>query len=293
MIEEIKDDLSNFQEKSKVLDNKWTDFMIFEYDCLGDITYNFEVSPDDFLDFAKNSMEETSQKGLIDAMSNAKRAIECQIDSIILYLGYDYKNFDKRTAYANTKKFINKHFNEDTVDGITDRIKLLQIFNITPPFLISKIRSLRNKVEHEYIVPELSEVREAIEIAELFINSSMRKINFINRIFYFGSNYGEEIMTRRDGSTFTIDKIYPTYMCFEIDEINNRIVIKILIIRKNNDNNPYDYSENSNEVFIVNNESEVYPYILLMFFTKQYHYLLKILGIEINKEHIKYVLKHA
>lgn len=274
----------------KELDLDWTNIMIHEHDYKGEFLYTFEVTPENFLAYAKENINLKTKKGLIDGMSNAKRAIECQIDSIINFLGYDYKVFDRRSSYQNTKKFINAHFAEDTVDGITDRIKLLNILDITPSFLISKIRSLRNRVEHEYIIPSFSEVKEAIEIAELFINSSMRRINWTIRTIMFGSNYGDKLGKRNDGSTYTISVVHPKYMDIAIDNIENG-VIDVILMRDNSNYAPYDFKESSNDRLEIKNENIIYPYILLIFFTKKYHYLASILGVDLKKEHIKYYVQ--
>ncbi|MBG9941013.1 hypothetical protein ABE237_21390 [Brevibacillus formosus] len=293
MIEILKDDLVAFQTNSRTIKLDWTNFLVMEWDYVGEFTYQFQVTPEDYLLFAKQSLQDRSTNGLIDAMSNAKRAIECQIDSLISLLGYDYKSFDKRTAYPKTKNFISNFFNEENTDGITDRIKLLQILNITPSFLISKIRSLRNKVEHEYIIPDPKDVKEAIEIAELFINSSMRRTSWINRMFFFGSNYNEEVKTRCDGSTYHSINLNPRYMCIELVHLMGKFFIKITIVKNNNHIVPYDSQEESNESFLVDIECEIYPVILLIFFTKQYNYLLNIFNIQIEKNHIKYKVQET
>ncbi|MCJ1220159.1 hypothetical protein [Paenibacillus polymyxa] len=285
---EFNDD--EFLKLVKELDLDWTNFMVHEHDYMGEFLYTFDVTPEDFLIFAKENINLKTKKGLIDGMSNAKRAIECQIDSIINFLGYDYKIFDRRNSYQNTKEFINTHFAEDTVDGITDRIKLLHILGVTPSFLISKIRSLRNKVEHEYIIPTLSEVKEAIEIAELFINSSMRKINWTIRGIYFGSDYRYEIRERYDGGNYTISVVNPKYLYIGTNNIKNGS-IDLILIRKNNNYDPYDYNESSNGRLEIKNENSIYPYILLIFFTKKYHYLSNVLGKNLKKEHIKYYVQ--
>lgn len=85
-------------------------------------------------------------------MSNIKRAIEAQVDSIIGSLGYDYKVFDNRGSYKKTKEFISNYYEEDNVAGITSRLKLLNILGMAPLLLISSIRHLRNEMEHEYII---------------------------------------------------------------------------------------------------------------------------------------------
>jgi hypothetical protein len=48
---------------------------------------------------------------------------------------------------------------------------------IATPSIISKLNSLRNKVEHEYAVPELEQIRDYCDIVELFLRATEATIN--------------------------------------------------------------------------------------------------------------------
>ncbi|MCB2297051.1 hypothetical protein [Clostridium tagluense] len=281
---------NTYIEIGKELDNDWTNFIIFEWDILGEFNYIFEVKPEEFLEYAKDDIKLKEQKGLIDAMSNAKRAIECQIDSIISILGYDYKIFDSRNSYLETKKFIKEYFKEEVVDGLTDRIKLLQVLNIAPTFLISKIRNLRNKVEHEYIMPTYQEVKESIEIAELFINSSMRKISISNRAIYFGNKYGLEECEGLNDSVYNAYRIHTNYICIEIDWYKKKSIINLTFVRDNKNTLPYYPNTSENTSYVINSDDEMYPYFLKVIYTKEYDLLPRILGYDLKTEYIKYIV---
>jgi hypothetical protein len=73
-------------------------------------------------------------------------------------------------------------------------MKIIHGLNLAPSFLISKARTLRNKLEHYYEKPTLSEVKECIDIADLFLRSVEGK--FKNPIDVFSisdiNNYNEE-----------------------------------------------------------------------------------------------------
>ena len=49
----------------------------------------FDITPRDFLRYAKDDFQSQSEAGLINALSNAKRAIDCQIDTAIRSMGID------------------------------------------------------------------------------------------------------------------------------------------------------------------------------------------------------------
>lgn len=51
---------------------------------------NFDITPRDFLDFAEKDLEQpNSIHSLVNATSNLKRAIDCQLDSFLILLNLD------------------------------------------------------------------------------------------------------------------------------------------------------------------------------------------------------------
>jgi hypothetical protein len=73
------------------------------------------------LEFAKLGFMDTTEAGLINSLTNAKRAIDAQIDIIISFLGYDYKKFNNK----NTKNYIKENFDNMELDGITKKLNYL------------------------------------------------------------------------------------------------------------------------------------------------------------------------
>ena len=98
----------------------------------------YDISPDEFLEFADNALALETKEGIVNAVSNLKRALDCQMDmffeSINLKSIFDKKNlkFEKKTQF------------------LAD-IGLMQ--NRT----INKLNSMRNKMEHEYKIPDISD----------------------------------------------------------------------------------------------------------------------------------------
>lgn len=164
-----------------VMTINWNDFYIIidaQTSTNDDI---FEIVPEDFLLFARESVETINEKNLVDALSSAKRAIDCQIDWIISYLGYDFKCFNDK-KYPNILSVIKEFESELGVSSnFSLKLRFIQSLGISPVFLISKIREIRNNLEHQYVMPKLEEVKEAIEIAELFINATQ---NVLFQKFY-------------------------------------------------------------------------------------------------------------
>lgn len=134
----------------------------------------FEISAKDFLIFAKSDFKDNDEKGLINALSNAKRAISNRMDEMIK-LSFLQKISSKKRWNIPTKM---------------DKLSVIGIF--VPRLLQRKITSKRNLLEHEYIRPKDSqEVEDVIEIAELFLASTEKYIEFglLGAIDLLGYNY--------------------------------------------------------------------------------------------------------
>ena len=131
----------------------------------------FDISPKDFLRFAKEDLQEDNERGFINSISNAKRAIDCQIDEVIEKLASDSNDFTPLV-----KDFL-KYF-EFELD-IPIKLQIIHALNFAPSLIISKSRTLRNKLEHIYQKPNIQEVKEALDVADLFLRSVTGKLIMI------------------------------------------------------------------------------------------------------------------
>ena len=132
----------------------------------------FDISPKDFLRYAKIAFQTKTESSLIDAITNAKRAIDCQIDTVFNSMYVNHANLPK-----SLEQFV-KCFKYD--GDLWYKLKVMQALNLAPSILVSYARGLRHSLEHNYEIPEEKHVRQAIEIAELFI----RSINGVLRASY-------------------------------------------------------------------------------------------------------------
>lgn len=146
----------------------------------------FEITPKDFLRFAKHDLKQNDERGFINSLTNSKRAIDCQVDEALEKLGIGYQNFSPETT-----TFL-KHF--DLNDDIPIKLKIIHALNLAPSLIISKTRTLRNKLEHIYQKPTLIEVQEALDVADLLIRSIEGKLRIIENDFSLTdeNNYNEE-----------------------------------------------------------------------------------------------------
>lgn len=119
----------------------------------------YEIEAREFLLFAKQDLEEASERGRVNALTNAKRAIECRIDECLKLL--NYKIFSSRPDWK-------------LPNNLPYKMQILQPFSILAPGVLKdQITARRNLLEHEYIRPRnQQEVRNIVDIAELFLEAT-------------------------------------------------------------------------------------------------------------------------
>lgn len=125
----------------------------------------FEISPNDFLQFAKSDLKEGTRKGLINSLTNCKRAIDCGIDKVLQTFGIDLeKEKDKNFADDIIAEFSKPRSN------LAYKLKLIESLGFTTGKFISDIRATRHKLEHHYKYPKIKEIEDSIDIAKMFID---------------------------------------------------------------------------------------------------------------------------
>lgn len=134
----------------------------------------FGITPREFLRYAKSDFSSESDGNLINCVSNAKRAIDSQIDCTNKIFGI---NFDER----NSIKTFCENFNIASISP--QKLRIINAIGIAPAKLIADAREIRNSIEHDYEQPSKSEASNAVDIAELFLIANEYKIKLIeNRL---------------------------------------------------------------------------------------------------------------
>ena len=109
------------------------------------------VYPSTYLEYARRDAEECGEpRSRINAVGNAKRAFHLQVERLCDAFGW--KKVGKR-----------RNPNFGTL------LDYLGQCGVLSPNILRKLNSTRNKVEHEYIVPETSQVEDYLDIVELFL----------------------------------------------------------------------------------------------------------------------------
>lgn len=124
-----------------------------------------DVDPMEFLQQAERDFESEHIGKELNCITNAKRAIVCQMDQILLSLGYGSTRWN-----------------------IPKKIKKIKDLGIIAPRILSKVSKVRNQLEHEYLKPSSTEIEESLDIAALFVHYSQKVISpFEHEITFFDS----------------------------------------------------------------------------------------------------------
>lgn len=108
------------------------------------------LEPSAYLHFAVEDLNEcTGKRSLINALSNAKRALHFQLEILSKALGYNCRI----KSFPNLIEFCGK-------------------CGVVSPKVLSKLNKKRNMMEHEYCVPNKEEVEDFTDIVELFLSAT-------------------------------------------------------------------------------------------------------------------------
>ena len=139
----------------------------------GFVDTNFETMPSEFISFAESDLQSSFEHKYINALSNAKRALDCQADRLLKLFGYYQESQDKFW-------------------GFPKKIELIQEFEIIAPRVLNKINKTRNLMEHQYIKPKPDQVEDFLDVVSLFIASTDHYAsNFIIKVDYLNEEKEE------------------------------------------------------------------------------------------------------
>jgi hypothetical protein len=133
------------------------------------LNHDFDINPEDFLQRAEDDYEIGGSAALLNSITNAKRAIHCQIDQALLCLGF------------NTKRW-----------NLPKKAELLVRLGFVAPRILKRVTHTRNVLEHEYVSPTLEQVEEALDLAALFVEATNRHLEGFGHEFYIG-NHDEQV----------------------------------------------------------------------------------------------------
>jgi len=115
----------------------------------------FETDAWVFLRFARDDLLDGSDRGYVNALSNAKRAVENRVDTLLYAYGLRGHSKTERWNYP-TK---------------AENLRLTGVF--VPDALRHMITTARNELEHDYKIPRAGQdVANMVDVAELFLRNT-------------------------------------------------------------------------------------------------------------------------
>jgi hypothetical protein len=115
----------------------------------------WDILPSEYVQFAQKDAEGTDTHSIVNALSNAKRALECQIDSLMLALGLE--SIAKRLS-------------------VPKKLDLLNNLRVIAPRVLRKVNKHRNEMEHAYTCPDQEVVMDFVDVVSLFVEATKRHI---------------------------------------------------------------------------------------------------------------------
>jgi hypothetical protein len=106
-----------------------------------------------YLGFARIDLHHPYRRNRINALSNAKRGLHLQVDAHGDALGLGKLPKNER-----------RHFPQ--------KLNFLSRCGLVAPRILQRLNRLRNAVEHDYVIPEIQDVQDFVDVVELFIKSS-------------------------------------------------------------------------------------------------------------------------
>lgn len=114
------------------------------------------ITPQMYLEFAVRDYEsKQGSRSNVNAFSNAKKAIHFQTDIISKAFGIGCLPQKQRDSFPKKIEFCEK-------------------CGIVGSRILNKFNKIRNKIEHEYYLPQAEEVEYIIDIVELFLAATAR-----------------------------------------------------------------------------------------------------------------------
>ncbi|CAI8749380.1 hypothetical protein [Pseudomonas sp. IT-P260] len=166
-----------------------------------------ETSPVEFLTLAEEDFQRGGLSALVNATTNAKRAVVSQMDQLLISFGYKSTSFE-----------------------VPRKLEKLQALGLLAPRLLRKVVKMRNILEHEYKKPSLAAVEEVLDIASLYLFSSSAMFipfdDVLEFSLYKASNKNSPIKQVSVGLAREAGRVFYTAYVYEGDAAHSSCVGK-------------------------------------------------------------------
>jgi len=138
----------------------------FQVEGTGFLEYEipFDIKPKDFLFYAEQDLNSSLSHCFVNALSNGKRALDCQVLCLLDIFGL--------LKHAEKKRW-----------GFPSKIEALKKIGVIAPRILTKVNKTRNLLEHEFANPNSEQVIDFIDVVALFLESTKVYMeNYLNFI---------------------------------------------------------------------------------------------------------------
>jgi hypothetical protein len=122
-----------------------------EWDSGGGANLNFpefDLMPQDYLQYAEEALSTPSEANRINCIGHLKRAIECECDTLMTVL-----NIEKKAKSLNFPK----------------KLEFIDHLQLMPSRSMKELNRIRNKVEHEYSIPDVDDLTIYFDLIAGFV----------------------------------------------------------------------------------------------------------------------------
>ena len=163
----------------------------------------FDFRSKDFLNFAVEDLKGKSLRNTVNALSNIKRSIDCLSDSLLFVMNFLQKSKRERWSFP-------------------EKMDFLAEIGIITPYILQKINSMRNLLEHEFKKPNREEVESAFDVANLFYYATHKFTKAFAEEIVVSDPKNEEVCIKVDRKGKKIEVLSKDesgqYISFIVDE---------------------------------------------------------------------------
>jgi len=141
----------------KIIESSSACFIANGYDS---VEVPFPISSAEYLKFAEEDLKENSERGRVNALSNAKRSLDARIESVLI--GFGFHRIAKTENWKMPKK-----------------LSFLSDLGILTPRVLTKLNKTRNLIEHEFHCPTREQVEDFVDVVALFNESTRVYLNHL------------------------------------------------------------------------------------------------------------------
>jgi len=156
----------------------------------------------------KKNLFEDSSSGNLSSVFNSKKAVHCQIDTILWNLGF--------SNYSRMK--------------FPQKLNILRDCSVIAPNILTKLNHMRNLLEHEYKKIEKDKAQDLYDLALLFINATedyCLAAEFITEKYYSDdSNGGAREVEIYEGRDKKKVKLHLPRGSIKIERKEQKVIVK-------------------------------------------------------------------